>query len=69
MNPSFITSPVSKQDSEQLFSSKLLSRTTPMKIKLGTKILGQGIVHTMDMVLNNKELFLKLAVKLAVPKK
>ena len=42
--------------------AKRLSRTTPMKIKLGAKSFWQGIVHTMDMLLATKELFLKLTV-------
>ena len=32
-----------------------------MKIKLGTKSLWQGIVHTIDMILTIKEFFFKLA--------
>ena len=62
MNPSFITSPILKKDSEQLFSSKPLSRTTIIKIKFETKSLWQGIVHRIDTVLASKEMFLKLAV-------
>ena len=43
-------------------SPKLLPKTTPMKIELGTMSLWLGIIHAIDMALNSKELFLILVV-------
>ena len=57
LNSSFIISPLLSKDSEQLFSSKLLFRTTQGIVKL-------EIGHAMDMVVpcKQKVIFLKLVV-------
>ena len=57
VNSSFIISPLLSKDSEQLFSSKLLFRTTQGIVKL-------EMGHAMDMVVpcKQKVIFLKLVV-------
>ena len=55
MNPSFITSSILSEHSWQLFSLKLLFRTTSRIVKMGRKSLWQEIVHAIDMVLSFKQ--------------